>query len=449
MLNEIIIKVTNGYIYLYPGLTVPIQQTNIPFEHCTFRTNKDIYWKVELIEYNPGIKCWKLKVVDYSVDDIKDFYHQKTSRAVERLAFEQFDWPQLERHLSSYQKSKLLDIIHNHDTNRYSYEKTKGKDVSALSSNDIPTQILENNQHQAQGNIAHFNQTEQQPAIKTFKVDFSIKLSESHFIPGYVTFSKSIKDVNGRVDFKIKNDFIRAEFENIKSWFSRRLKTKKIRVNAAITTVNGKVTEVTANSLQIAMIDTEMVDNIKYQRTVSLTRLPGDSEIDKTLFTADEIFGQIEAEDAEGNVFKQDERDVLSLFLNSHKTRNRKQLEYLSESRQSVNTKIRFTLHPNFGFLFSIEGKQNNHFVWELLNSHATYIWSIDKAASGIEIQFKRIESSINIIRDNGRVGYKRSYRQNQLDSDLAFYVVEHDDITSKNVDGFVKWKDKLNEKLT
>jgi hypothetical protein len=171
-------------------------------------------------------------------------------------------------------------------------------------------------------------------------------------------------------------------------------------------------------------------------------------DIDKSLFTAEDIFNTGESDDVEGNVFRQDEKDILQFLITHHNTRNRKQLEYLSGNKQSANFRIRFTLHPNFGFLFLIEGRENNHFVWELLNTHATYIWSIGKSEKDIELQYRRVEDIINTIRNTGREQYKRAYKYNHHDSDLVFCSIEHDDIASSFVDGFVKWKHRLNERL-
>jgi hypothetical protein len=55
----------------------------------------------------------------------------------------------------------------------------------------------------------------------------------------------------------------------------------------------------------------------------------------------------------------------------------------------------------------------------------------------------------LSILLDTGRDQYKRAYRNNHHDSDLVFSVIEHDDISFDFVDGFVKWKHKLNEKIT
>lgn len=449
MLKELIIKIDNQNIHLSPNLTIPIHHTNIPIEHCEFRSHRDIFWKVELLEYNSDNKCWKMKVIDYFANDINNFNHQKSTKEVERIAFEKFNWIQLERLLTSYQKIKLLDVLHNHDTDRFYREEPKQKTDPAFSVADFSHQINEVNLSQAQNDATLFAPTKRKPIIETHKVEFTVYFSDAFFMLGYVAFSKNIKEIGNKLDFKIKNDHILAEFENIKSWFAKKLKTKKFRVNAIITTTDSKVTEVTATSPQISMIDAELIDSIRYQRTIALTKSPRVVKTDKSLFTAEEIFGEMETNDLEGNVFSQNEQDILSFLLDNHKTRNRKQLEYLSGSKQAENAKLRFTLHPNFGFLFFIGGKDNNHFVWELLNSNSTYIWSIDKSEKAIELQYNRIEASVNAIRDRGREEYKRAYRQNHIDNDLVFCYIKHDDITSNFVDGFVRWKHNLNEKIT
>lgn len=432
MPKELILKVDNQEIHLTPELAIPIQQTNIPYQFCRFRTHKPIFWKVELIDYNVESKTSRMSVVDYSVNDIISFKDQKTKREIERIAFEKFDWLKLERNLSSYKKIEMLEVLKEHDADEYFRAVPKEREVPVFSKADMS---MSNN--------------EKNPVSETHKVEFTVKFSDAYFMLGYVRFSKRIKEVGGKVDFKISNSHILAEFDNIKSWFARKLKTKRFNVTAIITTTNGNVTDAHATSPQIALIDAKLIDSIKYQRTIALTKPTKFSEVDKSLFTSDEIFDSIKTDDIEGNVFRQGDKDILNFLLDNYKTRNRRQLEYLAGGKQAENSKILFTLNPNFGFLFFIEGEENNHFVWELLNSHATYIWSIGKSEKEIKYQYKRIEASINTIRDIGREQYKRAYRNNHIDNDLVFCVIEHSDISSDFKDGFVKWKHSLNEKIT
>lgn len=449
MLKELIIKVDNQAVQLCPELTIAIQQTNIPIEHCKFRSHVEIFWKVELIEYNTDSKCWKMKVIDYHANDINNFYRQKPTSEVVRIAFEPFDWLQFERNLSSYQKIKLLEVLDNHDTNHFFREETTENTRFTFYASDLTNEPSLDNAQNAEISPNEIKQPERTPIVEIHKIEFTVYFSDSYFMLGYVTFKKRIIETGEKVDFKIKNDLLLPEFDNIKSWFAKKLKTKKFTVNATISKIDGKISEATATSSQIALIDAEFIDSVKFQRTIALTNAPRVTEINKSLFSADEIFENLETENLEGNVFKQNEQAIFSFLLDNYKTRNRKYLEYLAGSKQTENSTLRFTLHPHFGFLFCIEGKENNHFIWELLNSHATYMWSIDKSEKSIDMQYKRIEDSVNIIRESGRQKYKRAYRQNHHDNDLIFCIIEHEKISSKFIDGFVTWKHRLNERIT
>lgn len=435
-IKEILIKVDNKYIHLNQELAVPIQQTNIPYQYLSFRTHKQIYWKVILLEYNDENQYLRMQVTDYFPSDTKAFDGQKTTKEAKRIAFEKFDWLKLDRHLATYQKAKLLDMLYNYDTEIFFHEHRRIPDFNK-------EQIIKSE------NVDIYPIIQSKPIYKPIRITIWVKFSEAYFRLGYVTFKKHIKEVNQVVEFKIKNEHILPEFENVKYWFSKKLKIKTFNVLAILTITKGELTEVVATSSHIELITPELIDSVKYERTIALIKSPTLSSPDKALFTADEIFSTIESEDIEGNVFKQTEHDILDFLNEKGKIRNRKQLEYLSGSKQSENNKLRFTLHPNFGFLFLIEGKENNHFVWELLNSHATYIWTIGKSDNEIELQYRRIENAVNAIRDSGREIYKRAYRNNHIDGDLIFRVIEHTDIASDFVDGFVKWKHKLNEQLT
>jgi hypothetical protein len=213
---------------------------------------------------------------------------------------------------------------------------------------------------------------------------------------GYVKFSKHIKKLNQSLDFKITNENILTEFDNIKYWFSKKLKIKKFKVKAYFTLIDNRLTEFTATSKDIDNIDQNLIEGVKVQRTLGITKSIRPQEIDKGLFTADDLYSLDNKNDLEGNVFKQTEKDILDMLIEKCSIRNRRELIYLSGSKQSLNYRIRFTNYPNFGFIFATEGELNNHFIWELLNSNATYIWTVEKGKNEIELQYKRIEKIIN-----------------------------------------------------
>ena len=212
---------------------------------------------------------------------------------------------------------------------------------------------------------------------------------------------------------------------------------------------DNQLTEFSATSKDIDNIDQNLIEGVKVQRTLEITKSIRPQEIDKGLFTSDDLYSLDSTNDLEGNVFRQTEKDILEMLIEKCNVRNKRELTYLSGSKQSMNYKIRFTNHPIFGFIFIAEGEQNNHFIWELLNSHATYIWTIEKGKKEIELQYKRIEITINTILDCGREMYKRAYKTTNQDNDLILNVIYHKDKGSQLIDDFPKWKHRINELIT
>ena len=133
-----------------------------------------------------------------------------------------------------------------------------------------------------------------------------------------------------------------GEFGDIKNWFAKKM-DGKFTVRAVVETRDGEVTSVIATSPEIDSIGSDLIEGIKEERTLTLIRSLKLQE-GKTLFSADEIFSQIDSTDKEGNVFAQDENDVLDLLVEKGKIRNWRNLEFLSAEKRSENYKIKFTL---------------------------------------------------------------------------------------------------------
>ena len=444
--RDIIIKIDNQNIQFSPTLSISVRQTNLPMESMTFRFHEDIYWRIELIEYHEDIKCWHVNVSDYSVKNIQPFSKQTTTRLIEKVVFNKLDWQKLEPLLFHYQAIKLIDILYNHDINTHGHSDAipfRTESPFNQSSYEIPKEIPN---HSIQ---THFEnrQIPIVPKVDYLKINFSVKFQDATFIDGFVVFKKTIKQVGIQVEFRIKNDYILEEFDNIKLWFSKMLKSRRFDVAAIITTIDRHFSEASATSSQIDMITPNIIESVKYDRTLALTKSPKTNNPDKSLYSTEDIFNLIDPEIKDGNVFNQSEPDIIKSLTQSDHVRNRKQLEYLSDLKQTTKSKIHYTLNPLFGFLFLIEGKGRYHFVWELLHSHATYIWSIDKDDKEVMILYSMIEDILNIIRLIGREEYKKTYSNRNLGFD--FKSIEHQDISINLDDGFTKWKSKLDELLT
>lgn len=439
----LIIRVDNERIHFNPELAISIQASNIPQKHLTFSSRKSIYWKVEMLEYNAEGRRLKVAVLDYAFGETQQFIEQKPKKQVAQILFEKFDWKKLEPLLIHYKSSALKEVLINLNTDPFSVD----------SSGSIET---ENKFHNTSRNEEYEWDVDDpnihgQKALQTIVIEerFTMPFTKVKFVLGSVRCSKHISKLDQVIDFEILNENLLPEFENIKNWFSKKLKTKKISVTVKIVVKDGEVIEQKATSKQIDRINSELIDGVKHQRTLALVRDPRISDLDKSLFTAEEIFNQVNTNDIEGNVFAQSELDVLNILMNQENVRNKKHLAYLSGKKQSVDHKLRYTLFPDFGFLFLIEGETSNHFVWELLQSHATFIWSLERGNGKIARQYKRVEGFINFVRLHGREHYKRGNRQGDLDSDIVFRVIKHDKIGSDLVDDFPIWRARLNEQIT
>ena len=446
--KEIIIKINNQNIHFSPTLSIPVSQTNLPMKNMTFRFHTDIYWRLELVEYIDDAKCWNVNVSEYSVNDIQNFGKQTTTKQIEKVIFNKLDWKRLEPLLFHYQAIKLVDILYNHDIKTHSQSKDipfRQESPFNQSSYEIPKEIPN-----------HFVQTSLEnpkvqivPRVDYLRINFSVKFQDATFKEGFVTFKKFIKQVGIQVDFKIRNAYILEEFDNIKLWFSKMFKSKRFDVAAIITTIDRHFSEASATSSQIDMITPNMIESVKYDRTLALTKQPKTTNPDKSLYSTEDIFNLIYPDIRDGNVFNQSELDIIKSLTQNNHVRNRKQLEYLSVIKQTTKSKIHYTLNPLFGFLFLIEGKERYHFVWELLQSHATYIWSIDKEEKKVDDLYSKIEETLNIIRSIGREKYKETYSNRHQGLVFNFKSIEHQDISSNRDDGFTKWKSKLDELLT
>jgi hypothetical protein len=422
ILREIIIKIVNRDIYFNPNLSVSCRKTNLQLDQMKFNPNADIYWRIELTHYLQDTKCFHVRVLDYDVKIFESFNRQTTNKLIESVVFENLDWNKLRPHLIQFSPEVPFN----------------------LESYKIPEELT----FPYRGPEIKRQEIRKGPIIDHLDINFSIKFQEATFINGSVIFKKFINRVRTNVEFKIENSSILEEFDNIKFWFSKKLKTKKFKVLATITLIDRKLSNVTASSPEIAMITSNIIESVKYDRTIALTKPPKANNPDKSLYSTEDIFQLINPEVKEGNVFNQSGPDIIKTLTQTEYVRNRKQLEYLSDIKQTTKSKIHYTLNPLFGFLFLNETKTKYHFIWELLHSHATYIWSLDKVGTDINALYLKIEEIVNVIKLIGRDDYKKIYSNQNFGYKFIFKAIDHHDINTNLDDGFTKWKTKLNETL-
>lgn len=429
-----LIRITDNKVFLTPEMYLNLSQTSLVGTHLTFRSVQDIYFEVEVLGYDKISNAISFDVIDYQPKDIDSFKTQIPKGKVSFIYFKPLKWQQIEKHLSSYTKSSLLR------------EKI-------IIDDQPPTEVYSNNSFSGvlkrNANQNYTGLKQPAPIIEKITEEAKIYFKDVDFHLGYITFLYKSKRLNETFTLKIENHFLLAEFNAVKSYFPKAFGGKKqFSTTIVFTRTNFVVTDISTTSVEIENINKNILDSIKHERVASLTSPPLRKSIDKSLFTAEDIFDGFDENLKDGNVFKQSGEDILNFLIETRNIRNAKQLQFLSGSKHSIKQKLHFTLNPLFGFLFFIEGETKNHFCWELLDSHATYLWSFGKIETDVKYQFKRVEDIINIIRTNGRENYKKDYKSNKADKDLTFFGIEHSSMNSASKDGFVEWQHRLIERL-
>lgn len=422
--QEFIVKIDNNRVFFNSDLSISFEETNLPFnEYLKFKPK--IYWRVKLLEFSTLNNELKVEVLDYNNKDIERFENQKAKNSPPKLIFKlPFDWNSIYEISYLNQKNKLVEFGFIIDQPLKSNYKTQNRTINNFDHKNTSIKS---------------NQKEQK---KTFSV--KVPFNNTVFKLGRIAFNGRLSGINEELFFDVENEHIIEKFEFIKSWFVRKLKINSWKVDITIIFIGNEIINIKAISADVSKITPELIEGIKYDRTVNLLNNTSIEDSIQGLFSVNEIFSQNNLEKKAKNLFEQSERDILKILL-SKKGRNRKQLEYLSEEKQSLEYSLKFTLNPHFGFLFTVESKENNHFVWELLETHATYIWSINKSVYEIEKQLKQVEKEISIITKFGREKYRKSF---QKDQEFTFEHINHDGIVLNQETHFVQWKNKLEKYL-
>jgi len=282
-----------------------------------------------------------------------------------------------------------------------------------------------------------FNQPDEVPEQEensfTYEKLVKIPIEQMNFKFGAIAFKYLIPEINAEIEFEIENIEMRPEFDVLKPYFVKILKTKNVKVELFAQFENGNLNSYFASSDDIQKINREIIDGVKFRFVAKgiIGRMP--IENDNLL-----SIGQIQGNET-GNQLYQSEEQLLDDILNSKNVKHSKQLRYLSLKHDSSILKIRFVLSP-FSFVFLINGMQQYHIVLETLDTEeATYIWHIDKGNANLSSKLKQIDEALGVIRTKGRQTFIESNPDN-------FTRIVHD--YSDDRKGLVIWKDILEERL-
>tara|TARA_R110002050_G_scaffold19196_2_gene55360 strand:+ start:419 stop:1729 length:1311 start_codon:yes stop_codon:yes gene_type:complete len=421
-----ILRIKDGKFYYTKIDSIDIRETNIP-NGINFSYGREIFWEVELFNFNKDTKEVSVRVLDYFPENILNFFKQKQKREVKSFRFEKFEWSKIEHQLSSYPRGQLSDIM--------------------VGLPNIENRNKELSEIEERFNKSNFNLKEIDDFIEnqgvTINEKFSIYYKNAVFKDGLVSVNFKPKLCSKKEEIKILNSKILCEYDYIKNYFPKYFKKGKkfiVQLNGEVQL--GKLIKYEASSKEIEIINENVISTVRNIIDVELFDTVETGNIGKSILSVENLI-DVSNFDPNKTFFNvRDPQNLLNSIIKIKDVKNKKQLEYLAGLKQDENYQLRFTLKPLFGFLFYVEGHNGNHFCWELLNSHATYIWSFDSKYAFFEI-LNEIDNIINYIRINGRKKYKELVKI-ESENKFLFSTLYHKKKLTKNKDGFVEWKNDL-----
>lgn len=266
--------------------------------------------------------------------------------------------------------------------------------------------------------------------IVTIEREIKIPMENLEFRYGNVAFNYTDSKTSTTLDFEIENMELRPEFEVLKPYFMKVLKSKTITVEVFAEFENGKIISQLATSQDIERINKEVVESVKFQFLSKgiIGQIPTTKQ---NIVTSDEL--------QNNQRIYNDAENILRDLLKNKNYKHSRHIQFLANRHESSIMKIRFVLQP-FSFIFLLSGEQQYHIVLETLDTEeASYIWHTAKNKSALIDTIKQIDRQLNIIREKGRQAFLESNPEN-------FSRIVHD--YAENNKGFILWKSLLEERL-
>ncbi|GAB3023139.1 hypothetical protein GCM10027051_29830 [Niabella terrae] len=264
--------------------------------------------------------------------------------------------------------------------------------------------------------------------IVTIDREITVPIELLEFRYGSIAFTYTTL-ADTKMEFEVQHDDMRPEFEVLKPYFIKALKSKYIKVAIYAELEKGQLVAQLASSDDIKKIDRQIIEGVRFQFIAKPPygrANPGNkNDLNQQLQTKHPLYESGE--------------ELLEAALKYSQFRHHKHLRYLSENHAGHLVKIRFALQP-FSFVFLLEGAAHFHIILETLDTEeASYLWQVPKIISELPRRLTDIDRDLDIIRKQGRQGFLTAPPEN-------FSRVLHD--YSDDQKGFILWKHALEERL-
>ena len=417
-MKTIVCRVDNGGVRFSRESYVGWAMTNLPKVAFTFSSRRPIYWEVEMQSFDANTLFVRVK--NFEADALEYNPERIAKRAINKLCFSVLPRDPFIGQLSIYKLATLTKFIG-------PARQPEGTAEPA----PPPFEVLDGGQSPDDASTQVLRE-----------VRFTTPLASLTISDGFL---RGLHDMGalGVITYRIQNRYLMAGFDAIKPFFAAKLSRKSIQVTLSLTTaVLDGTTEAVATSPQIKRINGSMIELLRTRTLRQLLKGEGLGSLDQSLFTQDDIVRTLPERGLGKALLPQDGRALLDAIIDATDVRNARELSYLAGVLQDSGEKLRFVLRPKFGFLFTVQGESATHLILELLNDHATYVWSIPHGWGTAAEEYKSVALELARLGELGRQRYRSlgSYAH-------PFWIVVHGG-RSGLVDGFGEWCYRLGEGL-
>jgi hypothetical protein len=276
--------------------------------------------------------------------------------------------------------------------------------------------------------------TEEITETNTITIERQIKvpIEQLEFRYGSIVFKHSIPELKTELEFEIENLEVRPQFEVLKPYFSKALKSKNVKIDIHAEFENGKLISQLATSNDVEKINREVIEGVKFT-FVSKNIIGRPLVQNENLLDINQLQGE------KNNSLYNSGEELLEDLLKKENYKHHKHLQFLSQRHDRSTLKIRFVLSP-FSFVFLLTGKEQFHIVLETLDTEeATYLWHFAKDKLTLKTKLKEIDEQLSVIRNKGRQVFLEKQPEH-------FSRILHDYSDEKK--GFIIWKDLLEEQI-
>lgn len=416
MERELIISLYVGQIWFNHQVNISYSQTNLPKAAFAFK-EEEVFWKIQMLGFDKSTGVLRVKVVDYQVVEFKSLYLQDDPKyPVKEIKFEKLDWYELEPILSNADVDTLRPFLL-HAPPVFRMERPVQKPTP-------PPPVF----------------------MVPFKITVKIPFNDILFGEGKASFDLQL---DYYAPFRVEYDyaFLQESFNFCKDWFTKRFKKNHVNVTANGFIKNGKIDGYTLLSNDLRSIDEAMILAIREIVLKDYVKKVLKEESGKHVREASHIDEEsgLKNLSPRGSTLSARELEILMSTIMARNARNEKQLAFLSSHTAVQMTHLKFTRPPYKGLIFSFQGGMFMHFVWELLNSNATYIWSfLTNRHSELDMH-SFLENYIAMITEDGRFEWKRNLTE-QLQDGHLFYSVNHYHQSTHPNEGLPEWIDNIEE---